>query len=196
MNIARPHLVQAYRNAELVSLLGTANDRDGMQTMVIDSKGRPLLAPEATWQLLEKYFPDGRGPEWSLPETVSNWLSGQLSRFKRDYEVPSAGSPLVIQKEDGRTLTLRMLPGHLTGEQALLVFQERLPSALETLSSELGLTPREEEVLREAMRGLASAEIADTLCISRRTVEKHLENIYGKLGVDSRGAAVAKALFP
>ena len=46
------------------------------------------------------------------------------------------------------------------------------------------------------MRGLASAEIADTLCISRRTVEKHLENIYGKLGVDSRGAAVAKALFP
>jgi DNA-binding CsgD family transcriptional regulator len=92
-------------------------------------------------------------------------------------------------------LTLRLLFGQLTGQQALLVFQERRPSALETLSSGLGLTAREEEVLREATRGLSSAEIADTLVISRRTVEKHLENIYGKLGVDSRGAAVARALF-
>ena len=45
-----------------------------------------------------------------------------------------------------------------------------------------------------AVRGLDSESIAGALCISRRTVDKHFENIYNKLGVDSRSAAVAVAL--
>jgi DNA-binding NarL/FixJ family response regulator len=45
-------------------------------------------------------------------------------------------------------------------------------------------------------KGLSSAEIAETLVVSRRTVEKHLENVYCKLGVDNRTAAVAAAFSP
>ena len=47
----------------------------------------------------------------------------------------------------------------------------------------MGLTQREKEVALLLSERLSMAEIADKLFISRRTVEKHAENIYGKLGV-------------
>ena len=56
-----------------------------------------------------------------------------------------------------------------------------------------GLTDRELEVLRSAARGERSKEIGLQLGISERTVKAHLASIYGKLGVDSRAAAIAVA---
>ena len=46
--------------------------------------------------------------------------------------------------------------------------------------SELGLTKRECEVAEQVSQGLTSKEIADVLCISERTVNKHLQTIYKK----------------
>jgi DNA-binding CsgD family transcriptional regulator len=54
-----------------------------------------------------------------------------------------------------------------------------------------GLTPRESEVLRLVGEGMRNAEIAEALWVSPATVRKHLENIYEKLGVHTRTAAVA-----
>jgi DNA-binding NarL/FixJ family response regulator len=56
------------------------------------------------------------------------------------------------------------------------------------------LTPRETEVLRELVSGARSNDIAAKLGISERTVKAHLANIYQKLGVESRSAAVAAAV--
>ncbi len=56
-----------------------------------------------------------------------------------------------------------------------------------------GLTPRESEVLDLVAGGLSNAQIALELCVSQRTVAKHLEHTYAKLGVASRTAAVARA---
>jgi NarL family two-component system response regulator YdfI len=55
------------------------------------------------------------------------------------------------------------------------------------------LTPRELEVLRAAARGEHNKEIARRFDISERTVKAHLTSVYNKLGVDSRGAAIAIA---
>jgi len=55
------------------------------------------------------------------------------------------------------------------------------------------LTDRELEVLNFVARGERSKEIAATLGISERTVKAHLANVYEKLGVDSRAAAIAVA---
>jgi DNA-binding CsgD family transcriptional regulator len=49
--------------------------------------------------------------------------------------------------------------------------------------SRLGLTRREQEIALMLCERLSMAEIADRLFISRRTVETHAENIYGKLGI-------------
>lgn len=56
------------------------------------------------------------------------------------------------------------------------------------------LTPRETEILEQIVRGLQTKEIANQLDISERTIGSHLRNIYEKLHVHSRSAAVARFL--
>lgn len=56
------------------------------------------------------------------------------------------------------------------------------------------LTEREMEVLRWAVKGMSNKEIADALCLSVRTVQAHLQNIFNKLGVGSRSEAIVYAL--
>jgi DNA-binding CsgD family transcriptional regulator len=53
-----------------------------------------------------------------------------------------------------------------------------------------GLSLRETEVLNHMGEGMTNQDISSVLGISERTVEKHLERIYKKLGVASRTAAV------
>jgi DNA-binding CsgD family transcriptional regulator len=58
----------------------------------------------------------------------------------------------------------------------------------------LGLTTRESEILLWVAQGKANSEVGTILRISAATVKKHLENIYKKLGVESRNAATWLAL--
>lgn len=57
-----------------------------------------------------------------------------------------------------------------------------------------GLTAREREVLSGIAEGRSNREIAEGLGLSPKTVNRHVENIFDKLGVSSRAAAVAKCL--
>lgn len=61
-------------------------------------------------------------------------------------------------------------------------------------SGRYNLTAREREVLSLLVDGLTKQRIADRLFVSFHTIDKHLRNIYGKLRVQSRTEAVAKAL--
>jgi NarL family two-component system response regulator LiaR len=58
---------------------------------------------------------------------------------------------------------------------------------------ELGLTPREMEVVRLVATGRSNQEIADVLYISMPTVKRHVTNVLGKLGLRSRSALTAYA---
>ena len=55
----------------------------------------------------------------------------------------------------------------------------------------VNLSPRELDVLRYISSGMSSQEAADSLNISKRTVDKHLQHIFTKLGVHNRVAAAA-----
>ena len=61
--------------------------------------------------------------------------------------------------------------------------------------SEGALTARELEILLLASRGLSNGRIASSLHISEATVKRHLANVYGKMGVGSRGEAMREALM-
>lgn len=56
------------------------------------------------------------------------------------------------------------------------------------------LTVREEEIMALLARGLSNAEIARELVVTHKTVKNHLAHVYAKLGVHSRGEAVARWL--
>jgi DNA-binding CsgD family transcriptional regulator len=80
------------------------------------------------------------------------------------------------------------------GGDALLLLEERYRSVPPQALRSLGLTGRETEVLAWVAEGKTSAAIASILGTGRRAVEKHLEHIYPKLGVETRTAAAARAL--
>ncbi|MBI2734033.1 MAG: DNA-binding response regulator [Aquabacterium sp.] len=70
--------------------------------------------------------------------------------------------------------------------------KEASTSGLDRLS-EASLTPRETEVLSWLAKGKTNRDIADILGMSHRTVNKHLDHIFEKLGVETRAAAAALA---
>jgi DNA-binding NarL/FixJ family response regulator len=61
-------------------------------------------------------------------------------------------------------------------------------------AKEKGLTPREVQVLKKVVAGKTNQEIGLDLGISEKTVEKHLEGVFSKLGVTSRVEAAVHAL--
>jgi DNA-binding NarL/FixJ family response regulator len=56
-----------------------------------------------------------------------------------------------------------------------------------------GLTPRELQVLRLVAAGDTNKAIADNLCLSEKTIDRHVSNIFTKLDVSSRAAATGFA---
>lgn len=195
MNVIRPHLINAYRNAEVFTLLGQSSEDGGPHSVLLDKEGVPAFVAPATRRLLDAYFDTGDDPRFTWPRRLSDWAASQLEWLSSGRRAPFVAAPFVVNRGAG-TLTARLLIGHLTGAQALLVLQEETSkTASLTVRPELGLTRREEELLLAAARGLSNGRIADELFLSRRTVEKHFENIYSKLGVESRSAAIARAFL-
>jgi DNA-binding CsgD family transcriptional regulator len=91
-------------------------------------------------------------------------------------------------ESDSPTLTRRVAGRRLTVDRSgdVLLLEER--------RDQLGLTPRERQVLAWVARGKTNSEIAQTLWIAPTTVRKHLESIYAKLGVHTRTAAATRLL--
>jgi DNA-binding CsgD family transcriptional regulator len=79
-------------------------------------------------------------------------------------------------------------------ERAFLdLLRPYLSSLFRKARANLGMTAREAEVLRWVAAGKSDAQIGAILHISPRTVQKHLQNLYQKLGVESRTAAAMRA---
>jgi DNA-binding CsgD family transcriptional regulator len=95
--------------------------------------------------------------------------------------------PLIVNRGDQR-LVVRMFPD---SDQVLLHVSEQTPRLRLNALHALGLTKREAEVLAWVAGGKTNRDVAAILNVSPRTVKKHLEHIFQKLGVESRmGAAV------
>jgi len=78
-------------------------------------------------------------------------------------------------------------------ERALLdLMRPHLAKIFRKVNSFGGLTAREAEVLRWVAAGKSDAQIGAILRISARTVQKHLQSVYDKLGVESRTAAAMR----
>ena len=89
----------------------------------------------------------------------------------------------------------RLVVRHLCDRaQCLLLFDEQQTAHSPEDFESFGLSHREAEVLLWVACGKTNIEIGTILGLSPRTVQKHLEHIYQKLGVENRTAAAARAL--
>ncbi|WP_394649759.1 LuxR C-terminal-related transcriptional regulator, partial [uncultured Deinococcus sp.] len=63
-----------------------------------------------------------------------------------------------------------------------------------TAGADVGLTPRERDVLEQLAAGLSNKRVARELGVSESTVKFHVQALYAKLGVQSRAGAVARGI--
>jgi DNA-binding CsgD family transcriptional regulator len=119
---------------------------------------------------------------FTLPSERGHLIGVALSRSERDYtdaerDLLNLGRPFLIQ-----------------AYRNMLAFEalQAAPAPTGALA-EAGLTAREAEVLELVAAGQRDQDAASALGLSVRTVQKHLQNSYRKLGVDSRTQAIARA---
>ena len=131
--------------------------------------------------------------EKKLPETLQGWVNYQLALMACSDDVIPPCLPLRVEQE-GKQLIVRLICDRQQ-LQYLLLLEEQPSRSFSPESLELlGLTRREAEVLFWGAKDKSTKEIASTLNCTTKTVEKHFEHIYEKLGVRTRAAAIFKAL--
>ena len=195
LNLLRPHVMTAYANAETVAALrrtaptaGGPPETRRREIIVLRPNGRHLISPRASlW--FSRYFPSGAPRVDQLPEELEGWLGQQAVRVGRGRTLAAPPAPLVCEGEEAR-LIVRIIPDW--PNDLLLLEEERTRVDYEAYRR-LGLTPREGEVLHWVGEGKTNPEIGTILRTRPRTVAKHLEKIFAKLGVETRGAAAARA---
>jgi len=109
---------------------------------------------------------------------------------------PAAGDAVDLAggDGDGASLDIRLVGRIGPGELLLRVAPSRPSRDEARVRAQLPVTAREAEVLIWLTRGKSNRDIAEILGLSPRTVNKHLEQIYAKLGIENRSSAVALTL--
>lgn len=192
----RPHILTAYRNAKALT-----QQRNLMETcrhaldqseaaLVVLQKGRAALITRRAQLLLARYFPASRSGR-ALPDELLRHAARSNRTRSAAPDDGNARPSLVVRRGDGR-LRIRLLPGRTAGERLLRLDEE--PGCSPQQIQSLGLTAREAEVLSWLMRGKSNPEIGAIAGLTARTVEKHLEHVYAKLGVGNRVSATLQIL--
>jgi DNA-binding CsgD family transcriptional regulator len=150
--------------ASALEALGWAAEGEPRGIVMLGGGGRVEFASPPARRLLREFFPSATGRR--LPPPVQEWLESKVSH------------PLVAER----------------GTRAVVVRRTDDVLFLHERHAGRELTPREQEVLSWVARGKTNAEVAERLSLAPSTVRKHLENVYAKLGVSTRTAAVARFL--
>jgi DNA-binding NarL/FixJ family response regulator len=174
-------------NARLTQSARAALDASGRYLLAVNNVGKIMWATPQAQKLLSDTLNADADNDFVLPDPIPLWLE-QAKKGK-------AGSKaMVMVPVPGNEQFRLQYMGKLGPNEFLLRLAK--DSGADTpaeFSSELGLTTREGEVLSWLSKGKTNRDIAQILGLSPRTVDKHLEQIYAKLGVENRTAAAAIA---
>lgn len=169
LELLTPHFSRLWQEARTRRLLGKAlaelnrvNEHDSRGVIFLGLDGEVEYMSPPVHRLLRDFFP--AAPAGRLPAPLADWL------------------------EDGRSQSLL----RRRGDRRLVIERTADSLILEERVEEIPLTARERDVLSWVARGKTNAEIAQLLWLAPSTVRKHLENVYAKLGVSTRTAAVAR----
>ncbi|RTL90636.1 response regulator transcription factor [Xanthobacter autotrophicus] len=177
-------------NARQTHSARAALDAAGRYLLSANRAGRVLWSTPQATALLTAISISPAGDSFTLPEPVRRWLEGR----KAEGAAVEPEAIEVVIEGSARRLKLSYV-GQIGPEELLLriVEDSGIPPE-QVLKTKLGLTLRESEVLVWLARGKANRDIGEILGLSPRTVNKHLEQIYAKIGVENRAAATALAV--
>ncbi|HSV44700.1 MAG TPA: helix-turn-helix transcriptional regulator [Ramlibacter sp.] len=135
-------------------------------------------------------------PHWL--EQIDDGTAGELpyALASLAQRARGAGHAMArLRTRAGRWLTAHAEAVQGTHEVSLILQPSRPHEIANVLAGAYALTAREAEVARLIAAGCSNTEAAKLLFVSRYTVEDHLKNIYGKLGVNSRSELVSRLFF-
>ena len=174
-------------NARVTFGTRAALDAAGRFLLATDRAGRLLWCTPKAKQLLAELFPAQSDQGASLPSEILE----QLLQLRQEGAKTLARSTLEV---GGRRLEISVLSPIGPNELLFRLTETSTASDEQLLQQTLLLTSRESEVLLWISRGKSNREIGEILNISPRTVNKHLEQIFVKLGVENRASAAARAV--
>lgn len=178
--LARIHVHLA--NARLTQSARVALDASGRYLLACDHAGHVLWSTPQATRLLNSIFADFGAPDFTLPAQIQAWLT-ELGGTKSEV--------MILQANEEQTRRIEILPMGRIGPDEFLLRLTEMGSASDELQLQqhFSLTAREAQVLLWVSRGKSNRDIGDILSLSPRTVNKHLEQIFIKMGVENRTAA-------
>jgi DNA-binding CsgD family transcriptional regulator len=181
LEMLRSHLVVVFNNltltGDLKRLLAENNlalSELSSATIIVDLQGHMLYHTGCGLQWI------GAAESGQLPAPIADW-------FKTEASTSASGAALRLITNHG-TVQVRVAPTNSPQRRLLLLTLDA--SALGPAVN-YGLSERQLEVVQWICHGKSNAEIGSILGISPRTVQKHVEHIFEKLGLESRTALAA-----
>jgi DNA-binding response OmpR family regulator/DNA-binding CsgD family transcriptional regulator len=178
-------------NARLTQSARAALDVSGRFLLAVSRQGKIMWATPQAQKLLADNLAaktsDKAGDELELPQSMLQWLE------QAQAGGTGAKAPALASFPNNAQLQLQYMGKLGPNEFLLRLAKDAGSETPASFRSDLGLTTREGEVLSWLSKGKTNRDIAQILGLSPRTVDKHLEQIYAKLGVENRTAAAAIA---
>jgi len=172
-------------NARIAQSARQALDQTGQYLFAVDQGGQMLWATPQVHQPLHQAGYGQADDLAVLADELGTWLSHQ----------PQPGHHLAPQRAGADGPSIEFLARVSAQENLLrLIDNPRSNDASARLRDALGLTGREADVMLWIANGKTNREIGQILDMSPRTVNKHLEQVFRKLGVENRTAAAAAAI--
>ena len=177
------------QNARQMKQARSALDAFGQATVAVRAAdGRLVWQTPLARKLLRDYFTIEHD---QAPPRLLSWIAEAQKAAAENRE-----PPVLVADEARRLLATLHDPSHLghEGEWLLVLREENHAAVIEALIAAFRLTAREAEVLYWVSKGKINKDIGEILGTSPRTVNKHLEHVFEKLGVETRTAAANLAM--
>lgn len=203
LDLVRRPLAALYRNAlalegvqQALSRVTAGDADDGWMLVSLDAERRVRgMAPRVEPWFSAAFAGERAGAGAMLPAALDRAVAGQFAAIDGAFTI--AGMPCEVEGRGCRCTVHVLWRGDPMREALVLICRlVARPGAGPNArpAAPPGLTVREREVLQWVASGKTNAQIAEILAASPRTIGKHLENIYAKLGVETRTAAVNRGM--
>jgi len=174
LSLLQPLISSVYHRMILEEAVNSRHLSDSPAGIIVGSANNIITLDAEAGTLLHRHFPNAS--RHRLPDALQHHVLRRHAQIHSFVINPDRNALNGIVEYNGR-------------EWILKIWEEMGPLPAEKVAA-YGLTKRQVEVLQWVAMGRTNPEIAIILGISYRTVDKHLENIYRQIGVETRLAAI------